>query len=257
MNKRLTIGIIILLGLIAVIPLAYNHHLDQDVDSRKPNGLSSYPDVDYFKIDPKTILVSLDEGNADVFTPLQEDPDSVESLTNISFSWTQADILKIVAALGQVVWDDPMDLRHWSVYDVYFRKDCGNNPDGFDAASITDFKEVDVNGARVYATRYVEINPYYSMVISASGATYSQPILYKRKGVDLAGATITADDALRISEEHGGKEARQKVDNKCLIMVNPTKIYDRWNIYYIPPADFFMQVDFYTGHRYKPQTTKQ
>ena len=250
MNKRLIVGTMILLGIIVVIPFAYDYYLDKDVGNRMPNYLSSYPDVGNYKIDPATILVSLDEGNADVFTRLQEDPSSVESLTNISFSWTQADVLKIVKALGKLVWGDQMDLEHWSVYDFYLQKDCENNPNGFDSAIITYFKAVEVNGMKVYTTRYIEIDPYYSMVRWGSGATYPQPILHKWKRFDLAISIITAEDALQISEEHGGKEARQKVNNKCLIQISPSKDNDNWFVYYISPADFSMQIDLITG-KYK------
>jgi len=247
MNKRLIVGTMILLGITVVIPFAYDHNLDKGVGNRMPNYLSSYPDIGYFKIDPETILVSLDEGNVDVFTRLQEDPSSVVSLTNISFSWTQADVLKIVKALGQLVWGDQMDLEHWSVYDFYLQKDCENNPNGFDSAIITYFKAVEMNGKKVYTTRYIEIDPYYSMVRWGNGATYPQPILYKWKSFNLATSTITAEDALRISEEHGGMEARRKANNKCLIQVSPSKNDDKWVVYYIPPADFSAQVDLHTG----------
>lgn len=255
MNKRLIAVTIIFLGLILITPFVYDHNLDKNEGNRIPSYLSSYPDVGYFKIKPETILVSLDEGNSDVFTPLVEDPRLVESLINVSFSWTQSNILKIVKTLGQLVWSDTMDLDHWSVYDLYLRKSCEDNPKGFDFASITYFRVVDVNGKKVYVTRHIEIDPYYSMVRWGSGATYSQPILHKWKGFDLAGSAITAENALRISEEHGGKEARLKVNNKCLIQVSPSKNNDKWAVYYIPPADFFMQVDLYTGE-YKTEVTR-
>lgn len=247
MKKRLIAGMTILLGLILIAPFVYDYDLDKHVGNRIPSYLSSYPDVGYFKIDSEAVLISLNEGNTDVFTPLEEDPRLVESLTNVSFSWTQADILEIVTVLGQSVWNDTMDLTFWNVYDLYLRKSCGDDPNGFDFASITYFKTIDVNGRKVYTTRHIEIDPYYSMVRWGSGATYPQPILHKWKGVDLAGSAVTAEDALRISEENGGMEARRKVNNKCLIQISPSKNSDIWTVYYIPPADFFMQVDLYTG----------
>ena len=247
MKKRLIAGMTILLGLILIAPFVYDYDLDKHVGNRIPSYLSSYPDVGYFKIDSEAILISLNEGNTDVFTPLEEDPRLVESLTNVSFSWTQADILEIVKTLSQLVWRDTMDLEHWSVYDFYLRKSCEDDLNGFDFARITYFKVDEMNGKKAYTTRHIEIDPYYSMVRWGSGAIYPQPILHRWKGFDLPRSTITAEEALRISEENGGMEARRKVNNKCLIQISPSKNSDKWTVYYIPPADFFMQVDLHTG----------
>lgn len=246
MNKRLIAGAIILLGLILISPFVYDHNLNKDEGNRIPGYLSSYPDIGYFKIDPHTILESLGRAETNIFMPLLEDPSSVESLTNVSFFWTQADFLKIVSALGILIWDDPMKLRDWSIYDYYFERSCHDGPDGFDYGDITYFKTIVVNGKKVYTTRHIEIDPYFSMVRWGSGATYPQPILHKWNGFNLAEANITAEGALRISEEHGGEEARLKVNNQCLIIISPSKNNDKWFVNYVS-TDFSTLIDPYTG----------
>lgn len=246
MKKRLIAGTIIFLGLILIAPIVYDRSLDKNEGDRIPSYLNSHPDIGYFKINPETILISLADGKTDVFTPLDGDPGSVESLTNISFSWTQADILEIITALGQSVWNDKMDLTDWSVYDLYLRKSCSDDPNGFDFASITYFKAIDVNGRKVYTTRHIEIDPYGSMIRWGSGATYPRPILHKWKGINLAGFTITAEDALRILDEHVGKEARQQVSNKCLIFITTSPDNEKWYVNYISTG-FAAYVDPFTG----------
>lgn len=254
MKKRLIAGMIIFLGLLLIALVVYDHNLDKNEGNRIPSYLNSQPDIGYFKINPEEIIGSLAEGKTDVFTPL-EDPSSVESLTNISFSWTQADMLEIVKALGQLVWNDKMDLTDWSVYDLYLRKSCSDDPNGFDFASITYFKTIDVKGRKAYTTRHIEIDPYGSMIRWGSGATYPRPILRKWKGIDLAGSAITAENALRISEEHGGEKARLKVNNQCLIIISPSKNNDKWFVKYVS-TDFSTLIDPYTGE-YKVFSTKQ
>lgn len=251
MNKRLIVAVILLFGLILILPFAHDRGLQKEEGMRNPNYLNNYTNTGYFKIDPETILTSLDNGNTDVFTPLPEDPRSLESSTNVSFSWKQADILKIVGALGHMAWDDPMDLNIWKVYDFYLQATCRNNPDGFDFADITYFKTI----KKVYATRHIEIDPYGSLVRWGSGATYSQPILSKWNSFDLAKTVITAEEALRISEEHGGKEARQQINNQCLIYISPSNDNDEWFVRYIS-TDFSVLINPYTGE-YKISSTSK
>jgi len=108
MNKRIMLVVLIIIGLIVIAPLAYDRKLDRNVGERIPGYLSSYPEIGYFKINPYTILEELERGKNNVFTPLLEDPNSVASLTDTTFLWTQADFLRIASELGIVVWDDPL-----------------------------------------------------------------------------------------------------------------------------------------------------
>jgi hypothetical protein len=249
MNKRFIGGLILLLALISVFTLAYDHYLQKKEDLGFMGRLGRFPDSGYYMIDSESILDSLDRGEISVFTPLLENPHLVEEQTDISINWTQVDFLRIASAVGQLVWDDPMDLNDWSVYYLSFQSTCHENHSGFDFASITYFKATDVNGKRVYTTRLIEIDPYYGLISWGSGATYPRPILRRWEGIDLVESKVAADDALRIAEENGGKEARLQVENQCGIMISSSR-YDNenWQLKYIMPPDVLSyNIDLYTG----------
>lgn len=233
MNKRLVTVSIVFLGLTFITLLVHDYNADKEEGNRIPSYLNSYSDIGYFKINPDTILESLSKGDNNIFAPLLEDPRSVQSLTNVSFFWTQADFLKIVNSLGMLIWNDPMEFTDWGIYDYYFHRSCQEGPDGFDYGAITFFKTIVVNGRKVYTTRHIEIDPYSSMVRWGSGATYSRPIFYKWNDFNAAGINIMAEHALRILEKHGGEEARLKINNQCLIMITTSKNNDKWDVYYI------------------------
>lgn len=210
MNKyiiRLAIGILIFTLLSFVFILVHDNSLSKKEDFRLPNRLSSYSNRGYYKINPETILASIENGDANIFTPLLEDPqDITEDATDMDIRWSQADFLKIASALGRWVWNDPMDFKDWSVYYVSFGSSC-NDPVGSFASKITYFK---VKGTR-YTTRLIEIEPYMGYVGWGSDETYPQPILQKWRNVDLLGAEFTADDALRIV----GQDAKERFQSGC------------------------------------------
>lgn len=246
MNKRLLAGAVILFGLIFILFLFnYDRNLDEEEGLRNPGYLSSYPETGSVGINSESILLSLDQGNTNVFTPLPENSNITE-LDNIPFSWKQADFLKIASTFGQSTWDDSMSAKDWNAYFLIFETSCRGDLSGFHFAGITYFKPTEISGKKVYATRYIEIDPYYSTVKWGDGATYPQPILRKWQDFDWADSTVTAEDALRISEEHGGKEARAQVSNECLIYISTSTDNNKWYVDYIS-TDFATYVDPFTG----------
>lgn len=258
MNKRLIVGSV-LLTLIVIIILSYDNYLHEQEDLRLPSRLSSYPEMGYYQINPETILGSLDRGHTDVFMPLLEDPALIEALTNVSISWTQSDFLEIASALGQLVWGDPMDLKNWSIYYLFFERTCQDNPVGFNFASITYYKEIEANGRRMYTTRLIEIHPVYTWVRWGSGATYPRPILRRWNSIDLAEDKVTADNALRIAEENGGKEVRLQVENKCAMLLSSPQNDDNQNwylSYLIAPNRIDYVIDLDTGNYEILSTTR-
>lgn len=200
---------------------------DDQRESRYPSDLSSYdpeiyPDAElgYFRIDPETILPELERGETDVFMPFLEDPQLAEGLSNISISWTQTDFLKIASALGQKVWDDPMNLEDWIVDSMVFQGKCQDNVMGFHNAEITYYKMVEMSGEKAYTTRHISIKPYFGVIQWGSGATYTQSSSQYWNGIDMSDAKINADEALSIADENGGREARLQVDNECGVMIS-------------------------------------
>ncbi len=241
--KKLLIGVLILLIiLILIITLVYAYELDRGKLRTSPSLLTSYSARGYYLIDPETILAKLEQGQIDVFTPLIDDPDTLEPLNNVPYSWTQANFLEVASALGQMVWDDPMDLNDWSVYFIFFAGSCQDDPMGFDDATITYFKTVERHGKKVYTTRVIDIELDYNMVVWGGGATFPRSILNLWKSVDLSEAKITADAALRIAEENGSIQS----DTICAVYISsPYSNNDgKWHL---SESGFEMYIDMDTG----------
>lgn len=237
MSKRLIRiigGTIFLLILIFIMTLVSDNQLHKQEDLRLPSRISSYQDTGYYKIDPETILASLDNGDADIFMPLLKDPQNIiEDVTDITISWTQADFLKIANAFSRFAWDDPMSPKDWNIYYIAFRGSC-NDSIGFNSAKITYFKI----GRRTYVTRLIEIDPYLGLVRWGNGETYPKPILQKWNSVDLFGAKFTADDALRIAS-NDAKESFQLTDNCGVLMSTPqNNDNENWYVRFIGTPDF-------------------
>ncbi len=106
------------------------------------------------------------------------------------------------------------------MYYMNFITTCRDNPKGFDFGEIAYFKTVPRNDwLKDYTVRAMQITPRYGDVTSAGGAIYPQPLFDKWEYIDLKQVKITAEDALKIAEENGGKEARLSTQNKCTIQV--------------------------------------
>lgn len=254
MKKKVILGILIggaILILVCVFANVYTCFTDTyDYERFKnPRGFSSYGGrIGYFKINPETILSDLEQGKTDVFTPITEDPfTGVDfEVADIEISWTQADFLKIASAVGQLAWDDPMDLNNWHIYSILFQGSCRDSPTGFRSANITYFRMINRNGEEFYETRIIEMAPRFSGIRWGGGATYPHYV-GNWKGVDLAGDKITADDALRIADENGGKYVRLQ-DGHCVIMVDSSvDINNRWLASFIGTPSLNMYVDMETG----------
>jgi hypothetical protein len=226
--------------------LVHDNNLHEQEVLMRPNDLGSYRKKGYFKIDPRTILVSLDRGDTNVFMPMSEGSQDDKTLTDRTIYWTQKDFLKIARALGQTVWDDPMEWKDWSVAYIYFDANCGD-PIGLYSAIIAYFKKADNN----YVTRFIEVDPNFGWVKWGDEAyfQYPQPILRKWVGVDLSAAKITADDALRLVNEDI-KANFQVADNLCGVMMDSSRFDPKnWQleIYFGPEYTIFYKVNLYTG----------
>ncbi len=78
-------GIISLLILAFIVASTYDNHLHEQEDLRLPNRISSYSDIGYYKIDPETILASLESGNTNVFIqPRLTNMQGLEEIPGIS-----------------------------------------------------------------------------------------------------------------------------------------------------------------------------
>lgn len=242
MNKSLVGWVIIFLGVIIIILLVWENRPNDQEGLRLPSSLASYSEYGYYKIDPKTILVSLENGNTNVFNPLFEDPRDVEEITDISISWTQADFMRIFSALSKLVWNKPLDPKVWSIYDIYFSGWCTDDSCDLDSARVVYFKTIENS----YATRFMDIQPYIGLVRWGDGASYPQPLLDKWKGIELAILKITAEDALRIAETNGGREKRLKTTDRCYVSVSSSRFDpENWTVMCV--AGYTFLIDLNTG----------
>jgi hypothetical protein len=247
MNKRLFWvigGVIFFLILTFIIIRLYDNHLYKQKDLQLPSRISSYSDIGYFKIDPETILASLEREDSIIFTPLLKDPqDITDEVTNISIRWRQSDFLKIASTLGLLVWGDPLDLQDWSVYSITFEGFC-DDPAGFDYAKIAYFKTGGVN----YTTRLIEIHPYFGWVRWGDGKTYPKPILQKWNRVDLFGENITADDALRIASEDAKERFESRENCGVIVGLPQNNDFENWHLHYFGSPGFTYIVNLETGN---------
>lgn len=251
MNKHLVLAWLFAAGLVFVIIFAYDSYIDDQKYSHNPVNISSYKIRKDYEIDPISILDALKQGKSNVFTPWQGDPSPIEELPNVNISWTQEDYLQIADSLSQFVWGESLDFKDWKVYSLHFRINCESL--GFDYGEITYFKKDNMNGHRGYTTRHIEIDPYSGLVSLGDEEQYPRPILFKKWNyLALSAFEITADDALRMSDENGGRDARLKEGNKCYINLRApasvTSDNDKWHISYISDHLFFeVFIDPYTG----------
>ena len=255
MRKRITLMLIGLASLSFCIGIAYELHVVRETGLQQFNRLPSFVNdtngSTEYEIDPKTILMSLEKGEQEIFNPIIATPEVYTPLVAGSFLWTQSDYLKIASALGQIKWKE--DLNDWYLFGMYFEKECGDNPKGFDSGSIIYFKAYnngEITDYLHYQTETIAIYPLFKNVVL--GGDYIPRPLFGWTSISLNSLKVTADNALQIAEENGGREARLKVKNVCNIAIfTSPNLYGKnnWEVRY-SPASFDIYIDSYSG-KYK------
>jgi hypothetical protein len=242
-------GGILFIGLVFIF--IYDTYIDKNKYQYDPINMSSYNVSGYYKIEPATILDAINQGEIDVFVPLQGDPFATEELPDIDISWSQADYLLIANALSQYVWGESLDFKNWKIYSIQFSMRCQDA--GFYYGEITYFNPYHSSWHRMYSTRHIEIDPLFGIVRWGYNETYPQPILfYKWNNLDLLASKISADDAMKIANANGGETARRKVDNDCYVNLRAPVSFksnnDHWGIDIISNRLVFeIYIDPYTG----------
>lgn len=206
---RITI-VILLLGLIWFsIQIIYS----KDYLQRYPTG--SFNRTQYFKINPDTVLVSIDKNEDGVFQ-LAEDA-SFEKINEKTFSWTQEDYNNIANEVSFFAWGEALD--GWNLYRMIFRTSCRDNPIGFDYAAYVFFKETTYNNEIKYSARSISISPQYGDIAAGSDTTFPRPF-WGWDYIETKSISITADEAMQSAEKNGGQGARLAMQNKCQIYVS-------------------------------------
>ena len=213
-NRRVMIAVAVFLAFLGGF---YIYVFDPFVQEARhfPIGIGDFRDRSSYQIDPTTILAALDSGTTDVFTSV--DSSQPTPLLEESVSWQQADFLKVARALNSSVQEEP--LSGWRLYSMHFSSACQDEPRGFTEGDFYYFKTTFRNNGKIrYATQDFFISPRYGQVTLAGGSNLPHP-LFGWKNIRLGRIQITAEDALTIAEENGGKESRLLVGNKCSLHV--------------------------------------
>ena len=214
-----------------------------------------------YTFNPQTINASLDRGDIDVFSVAPPEPEDgwPRLWPPGSFAWNQKDYMKIANALHQFVWKE--SLEDWQlVYAGFQVRQCHDVLGKFDIAALSFYKR---NGVR-NIVHGMWIDPLHGIVTIGDDSGY----VGIWKGIDLKNIPVnSADTALQMAEENGGREARLLAKNECYIYIlfapyvlkhsflsHPFYRYDwGWSIRYVNDAltaIFNMTIDPYTG-KYK------
>ena len=211
-NRRVMIAIAIFLTLLGI---SYIYVFDPFLEEARyfPVGIGDFRDRSSYQIDSTSILVALDSGATDVFTPTDSAPQT--PLLEESVSWQQADFLKVARALNPSIQEEP--LSDWRLYSMHFSSACQGEPRGFTEGDFYYFKTTFRDNGKIrYTTQDFFISPQHGQVTWAGGSNFPRP-LFGWKNIRLGRIQITAEDALTIAEENGGRESRLLVENKCRI----------------------------------------
>src|SRR6266498_5292710 len=192
---------IVIIGITLLVTYIVNP-VFMDQVKKAPSGMSDYFETADYTIDPTTILEDLSKGKKNIFMPLMATPEVYEKLYPNPFPWKQADYLNIASALHQYVWNET--LNDGQLYSMSFYGDCRYNPVGFDLFKVPYFRDAE---PRQYSVREIDIFPLYGGAATGGGTNFPRP-LFGWRSLKLSEFKITADDALRLAEENGGREAR-------------------------------------------------
>jgi hypothetical protein len=243
----ITIGVIIIFGCLAMSNMYINDLV------KGPRGPRDFSEWTEYEIDPETILEKLRRGDKDLFTQVLATPENYEKSYLGPFPWKQSDYLKIASALHQYTGNDAF--TDWHVYSMLFSGDCQYDPVGFDLFNIVYIKDVE---AKKYNAREIDIYPLYKGVRVSEEADLQRP-MFGLNGIKLDKIKVTADNALQIAEENGGRNARLTIKNQCRISILSSG--QDWHVRYSSQDPSFissifeMNIDSSTG-KYKIITTK-
>ncbi len=247
--KKITPAIIIVLLLLALcIPLniIFTSAKFFEVGARNdPVAISSFNKSGSYKIDPETILDSIQTNQLPIFLPeVSVTPDPhLETI----FTWSQTEYLKVASALFEFVWKESLD-GDWSMHRMSFLTSCKETPSGFESAIFVYNQLMFQNGILEYNARVIEISPNNESVSWGGDTILPRPIR-GANSFDLNEVSISADKALTIAEEVGGKTMRQSVQDNCRIGLFLDKV---WKVVYFPESkyatiDFEVAIDPRTG----------
>ncbi len=219
-------------------------------------GIETYPEGyiadNAYNIDPETILVDLGDAKKNVFIPIHGEPNvqvtiAPDSTPSGTYPWKQLDYVLVAEAVHQLNKNE--SLKGWQLYWMEFGiSDCHDRPGGFDYAGFIFYKD-DMTTHNVSA---IHIHPLYQ-IVQWGEATYPRYEKWHSSGPDTI--NLTAEDALQIAEENGGKQVRRREGNHCSLAITLGSYGSAtgWSVEYWPKTEgkygaiFAIDIDASTG----------
>ncbi len=197
-----------------------------------------------FTFDPTSALVSIEHGEENIFTSVDEEPEWQTTPQSGPVTWKQLDYFNIAEELHKKVWGE--SLENWSLFEMFFISGCDQTDLGFQSGQFKFFQIRNVQNQEIREVHTIEIDASRSFA-RVMDVEYS-PNLEKWKTIDLGMIKVSADDALTIAEKNGGYEKRIAVENACGISVGTSKDYtsNDWLVIYFPSV-FTDSIDLITG----------
>ncbi|HCB01681.1 MAG TPA: hypothetical protein DEP19_04800 [Anaerolineae bacterium] len=204
---------------------------------------------EYYEINPETVLSEIEEGNIEVFQYFEE-RDIYPEHPSGSFAWSSADYFAIAKAHHLYRTGETAD-GEWKIFapGSFEIDQCSDDMQGFDKATIIFYKREPES----FPVVYIEIRPLREHIYSAipdyeriSYDTLIENFLFDpdtafKEALSVQGS-ITAEKALQIAEEAGGKELRQQLsNNECRIVI--AYFFDKWVVRYYWGGTYFLTVD--------------
>jgi hypothetical protein len=254
--KRIVIAVCLIAFIVVVCGLFERYRFDladgyfywtnDEVREPNPNLTSDYPsnNVGFYQFNPQTILASLDRGETDVLTPFLGNSDDM-TVKYDNIAWTQSDFMRVANALSQKVWHEPLNLNIWGVFFTFFEGQCNAQFGGFYAFEITYYKTVKVGWDVTYVARHIDLTAWNGIAEWAGDGEFSTPFIFGWRNVGLAEVRTTAEQAVCIADENGGKIVWLNNEKTCMVYVDMDKnnrdTGGNWLVHYY---NFALQTSF-------------
>jgi hypothetical protein len=228
LTKRImTITVTLLVVGICIAAIAMHQFLVRIRKGRDyPVGTSDFNETGAYQIDSSKTLIDLNNGVNDILTPVSYESSLESSGNDSQVKWSFSDYLKVANVVKLQTWNDEM--KDWSIYRMIFTTSCSDSAVGFSTGDFIFFRPTATETGNMYEVREISISPLHDSVEWGAGNYYPKP-LFGWSEIDLD-KIISADDALQIAENNGGKIARLEVNNVCDIFLsyNPNINSDNW-----------------------------
>lgn len=188
------------------------------------------PIYKYYLFEPNSVLESLTQGNTNTFLPQSENFEPVSSEPVEIVQWSQMDYIRIAEAIHRQFWDNTLD--DWKIQFMIFRADCEYVDQGPQQAVFEFYRITDPLFQRTGFEETINIDPATKSIVLKNGNLNSRSE-YSRS-IDLSRLKVSANEALKMAEDSGGREARLEIGNSCAVtaVLNPYEGSEGWNIYY-------------------------